>query len=101
MHTKYKSPITYHSKDMATVKVFKKGVKLQGQGQKIMVPLENPCHKEHTDEIFMKALSLTIQKRWPMLKFMKRGSNVKVKVTRSKILVPIDGSCHKEHAYEI
>jgi hypothetical protein len=31
MHMKYKSPITYHSKDMAKVKVFKKWVKLQGQ----------------------------------------------------------------------
>jgi hypothetical protein len=38
----------------------------------------------------MKALSLTIQKIWPMLKFLKSRSNVKVKVTRSKILVPID-----------
>jgi hypothetical protein len=30
---KYKSPITYYSKDMAKVKVFEKWVKLQGQGQ--------------------------------------------------------------------
>ena len=35
MHMKYKSPITYHSKDMAKVKVFKKWVKLQGQGHKV------------------------------------------------------------------
>jgi hypothetical protein len=28
---KYKSSITYHSKDMAKVKVLKKWVKLQGQ----------------------------------------------------------------------
>jgi hypothetical protein len=27
---KYESPITYHSKDMANVKVFEKWVKLQG-----------------------------------------------------------------------
>jgi hypothetical protein len=32
IHMKYKSHITYHSKDMAKVKVFKKWVKLQGQG---------------------------------------------------------------------
>jgi hypothetical protein len=32
---KYESPITYHSKDMANVKVFKKLVKLQGQGQEV------------------------------------------------------------------
>jgi hypothetical protein len=34
MHMKYKSPITYHSKDMAKVKVLKRWVKLQGQGHK-------------------------------------------------------------------
>jgi hypothetical protein len=28
---KYESPITYHSKDMANVKVYKKWVKVQGQ----------------------------------------------------------------------
>jgi hypothetical protein len=39
----------------------------------------------------MKALSLAIPKIWPMLKFLKSGSNFKVKVTRSKILVPIKG----------
>jgi hypothetical protein len=50
---KNKSPITYHSKDMAKVKVFIKWVKLQGQGHKvkIMVPLESSCHKEYTYEI--------------------------------------------------
>jgi hypothetical protein len=37
MHNmKYKSPITYHSKDMAKVKIFKKWVKLQGQGHKVI-----------------------------------------------------------------
>jgi hypothetical protein len=30
MLMKYESPITYHSKDMGNVKVFKKWVKLQG-----------------------------------------------------------------------
>jgi hypothetical protein len=49
----------------------------------------------------MKALSLAIQKIWPMLKFLKSGSNFKVKATTSKKLVPIDRSCHKEHTYEI
>jgi hypothetical protein len=36
---KYESPLAYHSKDMAKVKVFKisfeKWVKLQGQGQEV------------------------------------------------------------------
>jgi hypothetical protein len=49
----------------------------------------------------MKALSLTIQNIRPMLKFLKSGSNFKVKVTRSKILVPTERSCHKEYTYEI
>jgi hypothetical protein len=31
---KYERPITCHSKDMANVKVFEKGVKLQRQGHK-------------------------------------------------------------------
>jgi hypothetical protein len=35
MHMKYNSSITYHSKDMDKVKVFKKWVKLQGQGYKV------------------------------------------------------------------
>jgi hypothetical protein len=49
----------------------------------------------------MKSLSLTIQKIWPMLKFLKSGSNFKVKVTRSKVMIPIKRSCHKEHTYEL
>jgi hypothetical protein len=35
-----------------------------------------------------------------MLKFLKSGSNFKVKVTKSNNLVPIERSCHKEHTYE-
>ena len=35
MNLKYESPITYHSKDIANVKVFEKWVKLQGQGHKV------------------------------------------------------------------
>jgi hypothetical protein len=35
IHMKYKSPITYQSKDMANDKVFGKRVKLQGQGHKV------------------------------------------------------------------
>jgi hypothetical protein len=33
-HT-YEIPITYHSKDIANVKVFEKWVKLQSQGHKV------------------------------------------------------------------
>jgi hypothetical protein len=49
----------------------------------------------------MKSLSLAIQKIWPILMFLKSGSNFKVKVTRSKNLVPIERSYHKEYTYEI
>jgi hypothetical protein len=49
----------------------------------------------------MKALSLTIQKIWPKLKFLKSGSNFNVKVARSKLLVPLERSCHKEDTYKI
>jgi hypothetical protein len=34
MHMKYENPITYHSKDMANVKVFEKWVKFQGHNVK-------------------------------------------------------------------
>jgi hypothetical protein len=46
----YGSPITYCLQDMAYARVFKKWVKLQGQGQeikKIMFPIERSCHKEY------------------------------------------------------
>jgi hypothetical protein len=50
---KYESPITYHSKYMANVKVFEKWVKLQGQGHKVknFGTIERSCHKKHTYEI--------------------------------------------------
>jgi hypothetical protein len=38
-----------------------------------------------------KTLSLTIQKIWPMLKFLKSGSNFKVKVTKSKFWYQLKG----------
>jgi ribosomal protein S15P/S13E len=66
---KYESPITYHSKDMTNVKVFKK---VKVRRSKILVPMDRS----------MKALSLTIQKIWPMLKFLKSRSNFRVKVRR-------------------
>jgi hypothetical protein len=35
-------------------------------------------------------ISLSIQKIWPMFKFLKSKSNFKVKVRRSKITLPIE-----------
>ena len=49
----------------------------------------------------MKALSLTIKKLWPMLKFFKSRSKVTVKVTSSKFMVPLERSCHKDHTCQI
>jgi hypothetical protein len=52
---KYESPIPYHSKDMANVEVFKKWVKLHGQGHIDKVKnsgiVERSYHSEHTYEI--------------------------------------------------
>ena len=49
----------------------------------------------------MKALSLTIKKLWPMLKFLKSRSKVMVKVISSKFMVPLERSCHKDHTFQI
>ena len=60
---KYESPITYHSKDMANVKVFEKWVKLQGQDHEVKNEGTNRkvlSKGPHTRN--MKAISLTIQK---------------------------------------
>jgi hypothetical protein len=50
---KYKSPLTYHSKDMANVEVMESGsnFKVNVTRSKIMVALESPCHKEYIYEI--------------------------------------------------
>ena len=50
---------------------------------KFMVPLETSCHTHMPN---MKALSLTIKKLWPMLKFFKSRPKVTVKVTNSKFI---------------
>jgi hypothetical protein len=96
---KYESHITYHSKHMANDNVFGKRVKLQVQGHKVknygamkVLVIKNT---------HVKSLSLTIQKIWPMLKFLESGSNFKVKVTRSKVMIRIERSCHKKQTYEI
>ena len=64
---------------------FKKWVKLQGQGHRV---INNGTHgKVSLQGILMwniKALALTVQKLLAMLKFSKNGSNSKVKVTGSR-----------------
>jgi hypothetical protein len=77
------------------LKFLKSRSNIKVRRSKIMVPIERSCHRD------MKALSLTIKKRWPKLKFLKSRSNFKVKVRRSKIVVPIERSYHKKYTYEI
>ena len=55
-------------------------------------------HKEYTWN--MKALSRTVHKLWPRLKFLRSRSNLKVKVTRSNIMVWCERSCHKQYTCE-
>jgi lauroyl/myristoyl acyltransferase len=75
---KYESPITYHSKDMANVKVFEKWVKLQGQHHKVKSYNTNKKVLSWGRHIWnMKAISLAIQTIWPMLTLFKSGSNFK------------------------
>jgi hypothetical protein len=64
---KYESPITCHSKDIASVKDFEKRAKLQGQGHKVknLLPIERSCHRKHTYEI-------------PITYYSKYMANVKV-----------------------
>jgi hypothetical protein len=66
----------------------------------ILVPIGRSCQKKYIYEIW-KALSLTIQKIEPMLKFLKSKPNFKFKVRRSKLLVSVERSCHKDTTYEI
>ena len=49
----------------------------------------------------MNALSLRIKKLWPMLKFLKSGSKVTVKVICSEVMVQLKRPCHKEHTCQI
>jgi hypothetical protein len=66
---KYESLITYHSKDMANVKVFEKWVKLQGQGHKVKnfgLVIRNTHMKYES-----------LQKIWPILKFLQTDGQAK------------------------
>ena len=49
----------------------------------------------------LKALSFTMKKLWPMLKFFKSRSKVTFKVTSSKFMVPLKRSCDKDHTCQI
>ena len=55
---------------------------IQEGGIKITVLCERSCHKEYTCAVWKPYLM--VWKLWPRLKFLKRRSNFKVKVTRSK-----------------
>jgi hypothetical protein len=68
---RFKSPITYHSKDITNVKVF---THVKGQGQD--VKNFGTYRKVLSREIHM-SLSLTILKIWPMLKFLQTEGQAK------------------------
>ena len=96
-YVQYESLISSGKKVVAMVKVFQKKVKLQGQGHEVKTYCT--MWKVLSQEIHMcnmKALSLLVRKLWPRVKFFRRRSNCKVKVTRSKIMVPCERSCQKK-----
>jgi hypothetical protein len=109
---KHKCPCIRQIQEVAIiVKTHRQDFKIYGSNIKVL--------SQVTCTWNTKALSLTIQKIWPKLKFIKSGSNFKVKVKnygtirimvtyhykvlviRNTNLVPIKRSCHKEHTYEI
>jgi hypothetical protein len=84
--SKHKCPHTRQIVKVAIVKIQGQDVKIQGTNRKVFT--QGTCIWN------TKALSITIQKIWPMLKFLKCRPNFKVK--RSKNMVPIEMSCHKK-----
>ena len=94
----YESPISSGKKVMSKVNAFQKEVKLQGQGHEVKIYCT--MWKVLSQEIHMcnmKAQSLLVRKLWPRLKFFRKRSNFKFKVTMSKIMVPCERSCQKEY----
>jgi hypothetical protein len=96
--------ITYHSKDMVNVKSFWKlgqTSKWRSQGKKCWYQYK--CLVIRNKYMKYERPIIYHSKVWPMLKFLKSGSNSKVKITRSKMLVhvPIERSCRKEYINEI
>ena len=81
---------------MDKIKVFWKKVKRQGHKVKLFFCNGNVL-SQGMYMYYVKALPLLVRKLWPRLKFFKRRSNVKVKVTRSKILLSMKRSCHKKY----
>jgi hypothetical protein len=91
---KYKSPITYHSKDMAKVKVFKKWVKLQGQGhmvknvgtnRKVFVIRNTHMKYESPITCHLKYLAnVEVFEKW--VKLQGQGHKVKNYGTNRKVL---------------
>ena len=73
-HVKYQNSSTHCSKVISKVKDFKKWVKLQSQGHRVK---NNGTH----GKVLLwniKALILTVQKLWAMLKFQRGGQNYRI-----------------------
>ena len=79
IHVKYQSFSTHCSKDISKVKVFKKWVKLQGQGRSVK---NNGTHgKVLSQGIFMSnitSIAITVQKLLARFKFQRRGQNERI-----------------------
>ena len=75
---KYQSPSTHCSKVISKVKVFKKWVKLQGQGHS--VKNYGTYRKVLSQGILrnIEALALTVQKLLARLKFQRGGQNDRI-----------------------
>ena len=78
-HVKYQSSSTHCPKFISKVKVFKKRVKLQGQGHRVK---NNGTHgKVLSQEIFMwniTSIAITVQKLLARFKFQRRGQNERI-----------------------
>ena len=75
-HVKYQSSSTHCSEIIEEHKVFKKWVKLKGQGHMVKT---NECSVTRILMLNIKALELIVQKLLTMLEFSKRSANSKVK----------------------
>ena len=86
-HVKYQRSSSHCSKVISKVKVFKKWIKLQGQGHRVK---NNGNHRKVLSQgILMwniKALALTVQKLLARLKF-QRGQNYRM-TDRTKTICP-------------
>jgi hypothetical protein len=90
---KHKSPITYHSKDMANVKIFGKWVKLQGQGHKVknygtmkVLVIKNTHMKSESPITYNSKDMANVKVFGKWVKLQGQGHKVKSYDTNRKVL---------------